>query len=293
MIKRIEFKTTCDDGIELRGILLIPETPKSIIQFNCGTAVKKEFYLRFLTYLAENGHLCCLWDYRDSGASAPANLNNCNYNYSDYGLKDMPAVKDFLNSNYPNLPFLFVAHSTGGQQIGLMKNLGDVKGAINIAVSTGYFANMPLIYRIKAYFFFFMFSPISILTKGYVSSKRFGLMEDLPKGVVLEWRDWCSKKDYFFDKSFHGTTIPEYSYQNITFPIKVFYSPDDTISGEANTLNFWKHVKSSKEISIEKLNKDKAPLTKIDHFDYFKKEMKDFFWAKVLREIDKFLLEKK
>lgn len=289
MINKKEFQVNCKDGVTIKGILLIPDNPKAVIQFNCGTAVKKEVYLSFLTYIAENGYLCCLWNYRDSENSAQLNLSNCRYKYSDYGQKDMPAIKNFLNDKYPDLPFFFVAHSTGGQQIGLMNNLKGVKGAINIAVSTGYFPNMPLGYRLKAYFFFYFFAPISISLIGYVASSKLQLMEDLPKGILLEWRDWCSKKDYFFDENFYGKTIPEGSYKDIDFPIKVFYSPDDTISGEANTNSFWRNVKSTKDISITKISIDELPLKKIDHFDYFRKPLKDTFWATVLAELNKML----
>ena len=54
MIEMIQedFETISEDGITLKGILLIPDNPKAVIQFNCGTATKKEFYLSFLTYLA-------------------------------------------------------------------------------------------------------------------------------------------------------------------------------------------------------------------------------------------------
>ena len=53
-MKTENFETICDDGVKLKGILLIPDNPKAVIQFNCGTGTKKEFYLSFLTYLAEN-----------------------------------------------------------------------------------------------------------------------------------------------------------------------------------------------------------------------------------------------
>jgi len=48
-MKQEKFETYCADGVKLSGLLLIPEKPKAVIQFNCGTATKKEFYLKFLT----------------------------------------------------------------------------------------------------------------------------------------------------------------------------------------------------------------------------------------------------
>jgi predicted alpha/beta hydrolase len=178
-MRKENFEATCEDGITLKGILLIPDSPKAVIQFNCGTGVKKEVYLSFLTYLTENGYLCCLWDYRGSGNSSAKNLGKCDFTFSDYGIKDMPIIKSFLEHKYPYLHFFIVAHSAGGQQIGFMKELDNVKGIINFAVSAGYYPYMPLGYRMKAYFYFYIFSPISKLLTGYVKGKAFGFMENL------------------------------------------------------------------------------------------------------------------
>ncbi|WP_161631526.1 hypothetical protein [Sediminibacterium sp. C3] len=47
-MKQEDFETTSEDGIKLKGILLIPDNPKAVLQFNCGTATggklpKKEY----------------------------------------------------------------------------------------------------------------------------------------------------------------------------------------------------------------------------------------------------------
>ncbi|PZP42974.1 MAG: alpha/beta hydrolase [Pseudopedobacter saltans] len=286
-MKNETFEVNTEDGVKLYGILLIPENPKAVVQFNCGTATKKEFYLSFLNYLVENGYICCLWNYR--GTHKTERLKNCDYNFSDYGIKDMPAIKSYLQQQFPDLPFLIVAHSAGGQQLGFMKDLSGVKGAINIAVSAGYYPNMPFSYRLKAYFFFYLFSPISILLNGYVKAKPFGFMENLPKKVVAQWRAWCSKPDYFFDKEFYGKMVPEGSFQHFDFPIHVFYSTDDTISNKKNTKAFWSHIKNSQSINFSELNPTDFGLQKIDHFGYFKKNMSKSLWPEIVTILDKFL----
>ncbi len=275
-----EFETTCEDGIKLKGTLLIPDNPKAIIQFNCGTATKKEFYLSFLTYLAENDYLCCLWNYR--GSEKTDNLKNSDYRFSDYGTKDMSAIKRYLENRFPSLPFILIGHSAGGQQIGFIKNLDNVKGNINIAVSSGYYRNMPFIYRMKAYFFFYLFSPISVLLNGFVKAKPYGFMENLPKKVAFEWRDWLEKEDYLFDKKFYGKTIPTGHFKNFKFPIHIYYSTDDTIANSKNTNAFWRNVKSTREITFRELTPSEFGLKKIDHFGYFKKNMKDKLWTDIV-----------
>ncbi|MFS4470300.1 alpha/beta fold hydrolase [Chryseobacterium sp. T20] len=288
-MKTENFETICDDGVKLKGILLIPDHPKAVVQFNCGTGTKKEFYLSFLTYLAENDFLCCLWDYRGSGDSFSRNLKTCEFTFSDYGVKDMPAIKDFLNKKFPDLPFMIVGHSAGGQQIGFMKNLDNVKGMINFAVSAGYYMNMPFSYRMKAYFYFYMFAPISVLMTGYVKAKTFGLMENLPKNVVYEWRNWLEKKDYFFDAQFYGTTVPIGHFKNYTFPIHLFWTTDDTISSQKNTETYWQHIDSKEDITFTKLIPSELGLKKIDHFGFFKKNMKDRLWIHVVDKLNHFI----
>lgn len=266
--------------------MLIPKNPKAVVQFNCGTATNTRFYMRFLQYLVEHDYLCCLWDYRGSGESAPADLRNCNYWYADYGLKDIPAIKRFLRAEYPDLPFLFIGHSTGGQQIGFLNELDDVCGAVLFAVSAGYYPNMPLAYRIKAYFFFYLFAPVSIKLKGYVAAKRFGLMEDLPKNVVMQWRRWLEKPNYFFDEKYFGREVPNHTYQSIPFPVRVYFSSDDTISSPKNIENFWLNTKVN-DLLIEELDVKLLPVKKIDHFGYFRSELKEILWVRVLSELDK------
>jgi predicted alpha/beta hydrolase len=279
----------CADGVMLKGVLLIPDKSKAVIQFNGGTATKKEFYLAFLNYLAQHGYICCLWDYRGSGASAPQNMKECDFTFSDYGIIDMPAIKKYLNERFPHLPFLFFNHSVGGQQLGFMNNLENVVGAVNFAVSTGYAPNMPWAYRSQSFYFFYIFTPISNFLVGYLKAKRFGYMEDLPKNVVNEWKYWCEKKDYFFDTQFYGKTIPEGNFKNFNFPIHTFWTVDDTISNEKNTFNFWVHINSSKPITFTKLTPSDFDVKSIGHFGFFKKTMKDTLWKMGLAQLEEFL----
>lgn len=283
------FETTCQDGVVLRGKLIIPDQPKAVIQFNCGTGTQKEFYQHMLTYLAEHGYVCCLWDYRGNGESAPESLRACPYSFHEYGTLDMPAVKAYLKKRFPTLPFLIVGHSAGGQQIGLMDQVEDVDGLVAIAVSTGYGPGMPLSYRLQSLFFFYLFSPISVLLTGYVKAKPFNIMENLPRNVMREWRAWCSKKDYLFDSAFRGQTIPTGHFDHYPFPVSVYYAPDDNIGTEANCHSYWKHVQSERGIKIHKIIPAEYGLSAIGHFGFFRRKAKDTLWPLFLKDLDHML----
>ncbi len=286
-MRQENFETCCADGVLLSGTLLIPNHPKAVIQFNCGTATKKEFYLPFLSFLCQHGYVCCLWNYR--GTSPHDNLKNSSIQFSDYGRLDMPAIKSYLNQRFPTLPFLIVGHSAGGQQIGFMPDLRQVQGAILLAVSSGYYGNMPFFFRMKSYFFFYVFAPLSVVLNGYVRAKPYGFMENLPRKVMTQWRSWLEKKDYFFDPKFDRDLLLKHQFKTFEFPMHVYYSTDDTISNAKNVRSFWQHIQSTKPITFYELTPKMFDLSVIDHFGYFRKNMKDKLWPDILKRLDDML----
>ncbi len=279
----------CKDGLSLQGYLLIPPKAKAVIQFNAATGAKKEFYLPFLNYLADQGYLCCLWDYRGSGESAPAQLKDCTYTLRDYGILDMTAVKAYLQQRFPDLPLLLFGHSVGGQQVGFMEDLEGVKGLLAFAVSTGYVPHMPFYYQLHSYFFFYLFSPISIFLTGFVKAKPFGIMENLPRNVVREWRAWCRKSNYFFHPDFLGKDVPSVHFKNYDFPVQVFYATDDPISNKRSVPTFWENIESSKGIQFTTLEPSEFGVKEIGHFGFFKKSMAKKLWPMALAKLDAFL----
>src|SRR5699024_5316235 len=277
---------TCDDGVQLAGELFIPERPKAVVQFNPGTAAKRGPYRKFLTYLAEQGFLCCIYDYRGFGLSREGSLKHSEITYSDFGTKDMPAVKSWLQANYPTLPFLMVAHSAGGQQLGFMPDLSGVHGAITLGVSAAHFKALPLVYRLQGLYFWYGVVPVSNLIAGYVAAARFGIMEDLPKLMSLEWRSWCSAPDSFFDAKFYGVTVPIGHFKSFGSPIHNYHATDDAIATPTHIRTFWKHVDSSEAITFETIRPDAVCLQRLGHVGSVKGVMKDTLWQDIARRLD-------
>jgi len=277
----------CDDGTKLAAELFIPQAPKAVVQFNPGTAAKRGVYRKFLTYLAEQGFLCCIMDYRGFGESRSASLKGSTITYSDMGVKDMPAVKQWLEKQYPELPLFVVAHSAGGQQVGFMHNWRGIKGLITFGVSAAHFSAMPLSYRLQSYFFFYALAPVSNALVGYVAAERLNAMDDLPKPFAKQWRDWCSVPDYFFDPKYFGVSVPRGGFKQFDFPIVNYHATDDEISTPVNIENFWKHISSSAGVHFKTLNPETVQLNNIGHFGYFRSALKDTLWQEVAAELEK------
>jgi predicted alpha/beta hydrolase len=222
-MRKTVLKVKCEDGVELAADLFLPATPKAAVMINGATATPKEFYFAFSEYLAENNYavICC--DYRGVCSSQPeGGLKGCEYEYLDWGMKDMPAVMNYLVKQFPNIPKFIVGHSVGGQKFGMMPNHTEVSGMVAFASSAGYWGYMPLAYRLQTRFFFDIFRPISNFLYGYTAAKKINLMEDLPKNVTNDWRKWCSVAEYFFDKKYYAATAAKGFYDKIGFPIQLY-----------------------------------------------------------------------
>ena len=286
-----KFKIKCEDGVELSTILLLPEgNPKAVVQINSATATPKEYYLPFANYLVENGFAACVYDYRGTCESTPeGGLRGCTYDYVMLGQLDMPAVLDYLDSQFPDLSKLIMGHSVGGQKVGMMPNHHKIKGMVTFATSVGYWGFMPWKYRIQTHFFFHIFTPISNFLFGYVAAKRLGLMEDLPKQIVLDWRHWCSVPEYFFNKKYAPKSADKGFFKELTFPIQVYWATDDPISNARSVPMFWKHVRSLGGIKIDCITPQEIGVKEIGHFGFFRRKFKETLWVKALKDLESFI----
>lgn len=280
---------TCVDGIQLAAMLCTPDQPKAAVMLSGGTGFKKEFYLPMASFLAEHGFATIVYDYRGTCESAPKDMRNCRYSFLDYGQKDMPAVLDYLDARFPELPKLILGHSVGGQQIGFMPNVHKVRGLVCVCTSVGYLPYMPWSYRLKSYYFFYLFTPISILLKGYVAAKSFKIMEDLPRKVVTEWRAWCARPDYFFDAKYYGKTVPKGYFDQLPFPIHIFWTSDDPIANKRAVSQFWNNVKSMAGMSFRRLDPAAWNTPQIGHHGLFRSQFKDTLWQEVLWSLQAFV----
>ena len=286
MSKSKPVKIKCEDGVELAALLFESEHPKAVVQINGGTAFKKEFYVAFAKFLSEHGFVALVYDYRGCCESAPPDLAKCDYSFLDYGMKDMPAVLDYLDSKYPHLDKLVFGHSVGGQQIGLMRNHLKIKALVCFAVSVGYVPLMRTPYRYKAWFFFKIFTPLSIFFTGYVKAKPFGFMENLNARLVREWAAWCAVPEYFFNKKYYGKSVPKGHFQDLTFPIHVYWASDDPLSNKDTVSLLWKHIKSTQSIDFQELTPSDYDAKAIDHFGFFRKQFKETLWKMALNKLE-------
>lgn len=263
---------TCEDGRTLSGKLYRPDgDAKAGVMVASATGIKKEFYAKFSTYLAENGYATLTFDYRGIGESAPADIAKDDTLLQHWGQLDMPAALEALKQQYPDTTYHVIGHSAGGQLIGLMPNYKDVSSFFNFASSSGFLGNMNMAFAVKAAFFLKMFAPASNMLLGYTKSGLVGMGENLPKGVAKQWRDWCSRPGYV--KNSFNLTIDTHHYDELSVPSFWLHAFDDPIANLKNVEDMIA-VYSAIQAEIKTLEPGDISGKNLGHMNFFRSSNK-------------------
>ncbi len=275
------------DGYELGG-LLVRERPTALranLVINSGTGIPKEFYLPFARHMAHAGFQVLVYDYRGVGESRPSSLRGFEARMQDWGRLDMPAALEHLSGSMPELPTFALGHSVGGQLLGLLHNHHKIRAAAFVACSTGYWGDMPRAYGAFCAALWYGFVPLTTSLLGYAPAKSMHLGEDLPRGVVREWGEWCKKREYFADLKKDGGA---YFFDDVRFPIKSLGFADDPI---ANPLTIAALQEAYTNVSVD--NEFVVPgdvgLREIGHLGFFSRRSQAALWNRPLSYFESFL----
>ncbi|WP_068303208.1 alpha/beta fold hydrolase [Pararhodobacter sp. CCB-MM2] len=176
-------------GAELTGQLHAVEAPEIVVSINGATGVPSRFYHAFARWLAEEKQAAVLtWDYRDfAGSGSPYGSGAT---MTDWATRDPLSVRAALRVRFPSLPIWVIGHSLGGMAVGFQDDIASVDRVITVASGHGHIRDLPMPFRRRARLLWHVLGPLSVLFLDHFPAKRFGLGEDLPKGVFRQWRDW-------------------------------------------------------------------------------------------------------
>jgi predicted alpha/beta hydrolase len=148
------------DGYPLAATLFLPrEAKRHAVLINSATAVPRQLYRGFASYLAQRGSAVLTYDYRGTGDSRPQartvykpkSLPGFKASMSDWAAQDITAAVSWMRERYNALPFAYVGHSFGGQAFGLLPNNSEVSRALFIAAQAGYWKLMTAPERYRVY----------------------------------------------------------------------------------------------------------------------------------------------
>ena len=185
------------NGAELAAKVFEPQgVAKGVCIIAPATGVAHYLYDDFARWLAGQGYVALSFDYEGMGDSVRGHLKYCKSDKLSWASNDCPAVLAYVKERFAGLERIWIGHSVGGHMIGFMGHNPDIDRIITVGsgVGTWWYNSAPT--KRVAWFLWYFLVPAVVPVAGYFPGKKLGIMTDMPKGVILQWRRWCLKKEY-------------------------------------------------------------------------------------------------
>lgn len=268
---------TIADGQRLSATLFEPVRANGIsVQINGATGVPARYYTAFAQHLAARGFTALTFDYRGIAAS-PQSEGAPPPRMLDWGMKDIPAAADWLHQQRPGLKRCVVAHSFGGQALGLMPQADEIAAAVAIGSQHGYWRNWSWAHRLYLPAWWYLVVPGLVALTGRLPGPLVG-GNPLPAGVARDWARFCRSPHYLIDDA--GRPLRPFN-DRVRARMKLISFGDDGLYGPVRGVDalagFYPNAR------IERLHV--APrdwgLQRIGHFGFFKREMPKQRWDEI------------
>lgn len=244
------------------------------VLINSATAVPRQFYRRFASYIQNQGWSALTYDYRGIGESRPESLRGFKAKMRDWALYDMTGVIDWVVHEHQPRKLFVVGHSVGGQALGLLENGHHINAVVSVSAQSGYWGVQAKSERQRTRLIVSVAMPVLSRLLGYFPWSNLGAGEDLPKGVALEWSRWCRQRNYLLD----DTTLPLERYQQFKAPI-LSYSIDDDVWGNKQAVD--EMMRAYSQVERRHIRPTDYGLSSIKHMGFFRPQSQ-ILWEEAL-----------
>jgi predicted alpha/beta hydrolase len=265
------------DAYPLSASWFETERPASAatVVISSATGVLRRYYRPFAEYLTSLGFDALTFDYRGIGESRPKSLRALEATLTDWGRNDIEGVIRHLSVGSTRRPILLVGHSVGGQALGLVPSVAEIRAAVLITTQSAYWRHWSGLSRMRMWTLWHLLVPAITGLLGYFPAKSMKLCEDLPAGAALEWAYWGRHRDYLLRVPGRSET-----YGGLNLPILALSFTDDHYAPKASVTDFLSRFASA---DLEHLNLDPTDIgaTEIGHFGFFRERFRETLWPVV------------
>ncbi|MGN1057482.1 MAG: serine aminopeptidase domain-containing protein [Comamonas sp.] len=244
--------------------------------------VPQRFYAAFAQWVAAHGYAVTTFDYRGHGESLQGPLRKAKADLIDWS-KDCALVSQYVRSLVPDVPLYWLGHSVGAQLPGIQGAQMSIDGLIAMASGSGYWRDNAPPTRRKVLLWWYGIAPVLTAVCGCLPGKRWGLVGDLPAGVLWQWRRWCLHPNYSI--GVEGENVRN-AFAQARYPLHAFSVEDDEMMSWRSTTSLvgWYRNCTSK---LERLRMLDAPQQRIGHFGFFRADMQHSLWPRALRVLER------
>jgi predicted alpha/beta hydrolase len=270
-----ELTLNARDGYALAATLFDPVSPNGRAVFVCAAAgVPRGYYARYAAYLAERGFAALTFDYRGIGGSSPPRLRGFRAQMRDWVHLDIGGVLDFFSARFAQHRLSAIGQSFGGQALGAVEGNERIASALLIASQSGYWRNWHGVGRAAMFFVTHVLLPLGSRVLGYFPASAFGMGEDLPAGVAIEWARWCRTPDYLVGDL--GDEVRQ-RYRRYSGQILAYNFSDDRYA-PLPALQALMALYAGAEREIRRIAPADIAASRIGHFGFFREQFREPLW---------------
>ncbi|OHC61793.1 MAG: hypothetical protein A2040_14485 [Rhodocyclales bacterium GWA2_65_19] len=271
------FDLKSDDGQMLAAYCHEPDRPlRAGIVIAPAMAVPQAFYADHAAFLARQGFRVWTFDYRGIAESAQGSMRHCTADISDWITRDFDAVVRHATASLDGRPLFVLGHSLGGQAAPLLPSIAKVSGLVNIAVGSGSIRhNQPRVKR-TAPLLWYVLAPLLCPLFGYFPGVRIGIIGDIPRRALFQWRRWCLAHEYLLS----AEPGAREAYAGARYPVLGLTFADDELLLEVGS-RMLHAAYSGTQVDYRVISPQQFGLRRIGHFGFFKSAQGESLWPLV------------
>ena len=181
----------------------------------------------------------------------------------------------------PGLPITWIGHSLGGQIVPFTPNHGRAARIVTVAAGSGYWKRNSPALRRRVWLLWFGVAPVATRLAGYFPGRRLGMVGDLPRGVLEQWRSWCLDERYAVGV---GGEPVQALFDAVTTPIASISFDDDEMMSEWSIRSLHGFYRSA-DVALHRFSPADLGRERVGHFGFFRRELEPFWRARVLGEL--------
>lgn len=266
------------DGFPLAATLFRPAPDVdrgAFVQIHPATAVTRGLYFKYARFLAERGFTALTFDYRGTGDSLPGgDLRGFDGRLRHWGERDLTAIVAWVTEQFPEHRHLAVAHSVGGQVLGLIDGVERFEAIWAVAAQWGSWVLWPSPRRWVNLALFYT-APLLTSVVGYFPGRFFG-MGDLPASLGTDWMRWCRSRHYVHDDQ--GRPLRPY-YDELRARVRWNGYTDDPLFGPPRAVAHLATMYPNAESEVVITDPATVGAESIGHFGFFRSRFADTLWA--------------
>ena len=269
------------DGFELAATLSRPPEDGSLpgagrlVLVLPATAVYRGIYAKYARYLASQGFVVLTVDYRGTGDSLPGGLRGFEGRMRHWGERDIPGLIHWATEIFPDHRLLAVAHSVGGQILGLVETVDRLEAVWAVCAQWGTYRLWPWPRNWSNKLFAYVVGPGTTALFGYFPGRFLG-MGDLPRSIGLDWMSWCGSRHYIIDDQ--GKPLRPH-YHRLKARVRWNGFTDDPAFGPPRAVAAMPGLYPNGEHEVVITDPATIGDGPIGHFGFFRSRFQDSLWA--------------